>query len=182
MDPPAGGAIKLEYNKSIDVLANDMQTIYAFQKTWRKATSFVGTKAFEMQISNSHLFDSSTSFVGTYTATLFDGVYTIDFTSAEMQVLTARARDNYLYVRFNVSSPVTVTPQLWNISECLDKTQLIQIDRALPISSSTNANTYRIIYDDIKGYNLKIQWKGSGRMAVFFADTCAFAMSSSMFM
>jgi hypothetical protein len=36
-----------------------------------------------------------------------------------------------------------------------------------------------MVYSDFKGCNLKIQWKGSGRMTTYIADTCTFAMTTS---
>lgn len=180
MTPPAGNAILLEYDETVNVAANT-QSIYAFQKTWDKATAFVSTAEFEMQVSNNHLFDASLSnaFLSTYNSSELDGEYLVGFTSAEMRAMTSKALDQYLYVRFVTSQDASITPQLWEISECVDKTQYIQLNVDVAISSSTSSNVYRLLYEDIQGTNLTIKWNGNARMSTYIGDTCTYAMSSS---
>ena len=178
MDPPAGNATLLDYDQSVDVVAND-EAIFAFKKTWRQATAFVGAEEFEMQVSNSHLFDASASgaFVSTYNSSSLNNVHMVGFTSAEMKTLTAKAKDNYLYVRFVVSAANTLTPQYWDISECIDNTSMITPNVSFSAAKGGSA-IYRFAYSDIKGYDLAIQWGASSKMYMYIGDTCSFAMSS----
>ena len=181
MDPPAGGAIKMEYDKSENVAANDLETIYAIQKTWRKATAFTGSKMFEMQISNSFLFDDSESgvFVNSFAASQSDSFYLVGLTAVEMNALTAKALDNYLYVRFLTLDANEITPVYWDISECLDKTHFIKPNVATAISPSTTSNVYRISYSELRGCNLTINWTGYANMTTYIGDTCIYAMSAT---
>ena len=178
MDPPAGGAELLEYDKSVSVASGDL---FAMPKSWKKATEFIASSKMEMQVSNSHLFDAATSgvFVNTYSSLLDDGIYSVGLTSSEMRTLTEDALDSYLYVRFVAPSSLTVTPRYWEISECLDNTQLLSPNVALYISSSTSANVYRIAYADFKGYDMQIKWEGNGRMTTYVGDTCIFSMETT---
>ena len=178
MDPPAGNAQLLEYDKSVSVVSGDL---FAMPKSWKKATEFISSTKMEMQVSNSYLFDATTSgvFVNTYSSLLVDGVYSVGLTSSEMRALSEKALDSYLYVRFMAPVELTITPKYWEISECLDNTQLLSPNVALYISSSTSANIYRIAYADFKGYDLQIKWEGNGRMTTYVGDTCIFSMETS---
>ena len=181
MDPPAGGAIELEYDQPVEVAANDIETIFAMHKTWREATEFIGATNFEMQVSNSHLFDTSISGVilRTYSSSLSDGVHSLGLTSAEMKALTAKAIDNYMYVRFVPAENTVITPTHWDISDCLDNTQAMHADKVLSVSSSTMSNIYRIAYSELEGNNLKIKWDGNANMTVYIGDTCIYSMSTT---
>ena len=178
MDPPAGGAMLLEYDKSVSVASDGL---FAMPKSWKKATEFIASAKMEMQVSNSHLFDATTSgvFVNTYSSLLDDGIYSVGLTSSEMRMLAEKALDSYLYVRFVAPVALTVTPKYWEISECLDNTQLLSPNVALYISSSTSANVYRIAYADFKGYDMQIKWEGNGRMTTYVGDTCIFPMETT---
>lgn len=143
---PQGGATLLEYDKS--VVANSSQ-LYAISKTWRKATQFIidGASNVEMQISNSHLFDASNSnvFVNTYSPSLHNTGNAVAFTSAELITLVDKMLDNYLYIRFVASSNFTLTPKLWDISEGVDKTQILYPNQTFVAKKGGNP-TYRIPY------------------------------------
>lgn len=179
MDLPKGNAILLEYDQPVNVAAND-QSLYAFKKTWREATSFVGTESFEIQVSNSHLFDVAISgtFVNTYKSSLLNDTHTAGFTSAEMKTITSKAKDNYIYIRFVGSQDNTITPQYWNISECIDNTICIVPEVSFSITKG-GSTVYRFAYSDIKGYDLTIEWGAASKMYLYFGDTCSFSMSSS---
>ena len=179
LDPPAGNATRLEYDRSVTAAsANDL---YAFFRTWRSATAFVADQPIEMEVSNSHLFDDSQAyvFVRTYSSEFVDGKHTLALTTAEMLDLVGRMLDNYIYVRFNVSSPTTITPMRWEFSECVDNTMILQANVPLMVSSSSSSTMYRLVYDDIKGADLKIKWAGSRRLNTYIGDTCIFAASST---
>ena len=177
--PPAGNATRLEYNQS--VTATSGNDLYAFFRTWRSATAFVADQPIEMEVSNSHLFDESQAyvFVNTYSSEFVDGKHTLALTTAEMLDLVERMLDNYIYVRFNVTSPTIITPMRWEFSECVDNTMILQANVPLMVSSSSSSNMYRLAYDDIKGADLKIKWAGSRRLNTYIGDTCIFAASST---
>ena len=179
LDPPAGNATRLEYDMS--VTATSANDLYAFFRTWRSATAFVADQPIEMEVSNSHLFDASQAyvFVKSYSSEFVEGKHTLALTTAEMLDLVDRMLDNYIYVRFKVASPTTITPKRWEFSECVDNTMILQANIPLTVSSSSSSNIYRLLYNDIKGAELQIMWAGNRRLNTYIGDTCVFAASSS---
>ena len=179
--PAAGDAIVLEYDKPETVTAADATQLYAFSKTWKQATAFMASNKFEMQVSNSYLFDTSVAnaFVYSYTSELQDAIQTVGFSAAEMANFASKAFDDYLYVRFVVSKTTAIVPRLWEVSECVDATTAIQPNVPLVISPDTKNDFYRLSYKDFSGYDMTIQWGGSTTMKAYIGDTCSFAASAS---
>ena len=179
--PAAGDAIVLEYDKPETVTAAAATQLYAFSKTWKQATAFMASNKFEMQVSNSYLFDTSVAnaFVYSYTSELQDAIQTVGFSSTEMANFASKAFDDYLYVRFVVSKTTAIVPRLWEVSECVDATTAIQPNVPLVISPDTKNNFYRLSYKDFSGYDMTIQWGGSTTMKAYIGDTCSFAASAS---
>ena len=181
--PPAGNAILLEYGKSVNIGANDDSTIYAIPKTWSKATKFITpTKtSFSSKWSNSHLFNNTTNgvFVVDHHSSLVDDTMGVHLTSVELQIMTNVAIDNFIYVVFSAETETSITPTLWEVSECVDITRSILPNKSVNLTTSSKNNVYRLFYDDFKGFDLKVTWTGSKRMNMYMADTCVFAMSST---
>ena len=177
---PANGAVLLEYDKPVSVKANSDQ-LYAFPKTWVNPTMFLpsSTRDFQMQICNSYKFiDSIGIYVNTYSAT-YNGDYAVYLTSQEMTKNTNNAKDKYVYVRFITGKDITVTPYLWNISPCVDKSQPIYANEVLKMTTSASSNYYRLRYDEFSGYDLTVNWEGKTNMTFYVGDTCRFTNSAS---
>ena len=181
MDAALGNATILEYDQPVQVLANDSISLFAIPKTWKKATQFVieGANNVKMQMSNNYLFEKSTGvFINQYTASDYAGTLAVSFTSTELKPLIDKVLDNYLYVRFVSSSAIKVTPKYWDISDCVDNTQLI-VPNVTFTAAKGGKTIYRFNYSDIKGCELTIQWDGVSRMYTYIGDTCSFSMSST---
>ena len=178
--PPAGGAILMEYGKSVAVQANSDQ-LYAFPKTWNNATMFQPSVSgeFQMQICNSHTFVESTGiYVNTYVANMYDE-YAVHMTSLDMEFNTKNAKDKYMYVRFVTSKNTNVTPYLWSVSPCIDVSRPIYANQALNMTSSGSSYFYRLKYSEFSGYDLTVKWEGTTRMTFSIGDTCKFVNNSS---
>ena len=180
-NPPAGGALLLEYDKPIVVAAHDSTTIYAFPKKWNKATKFVSASAeIDMLFSNSHLFDNSQS--GVFATTYYNSKYDdsgVHLTSLDMQSMTKNAIDNFIYVRIYAEMPTTITPMQWVISECMDKSYAISANVPTALYTSSKNNYYRLNYSEYEGYDINIDWTGRSRLYIYMGDTCVFSMSTS---
>ena len=178
--PPAGGAILLEYDKPVSVSANGNE-VFAFPKTWALATMFESPLAgdFKAQVSNSYCFvDSIGVFVNTFAATSYDEL-AVHLSSAELSLMTGKAKDNYLYVRFVTENDMTITPKLWSVSPCVDKSRSLVANDSFEMNSTASTYYYRLRYDDFVGYDLTVDWTGSSQISVYIGDTCKFNKSSS---
>ena len=177
--PPAGGAVLLQYGKSVHVDAN-ATTLFAIPKTWEKATMFVPNSACNLktQFCINHLFEEKN--ITTYSATEFDGEYATYITSAELSSLIRSREGDYLYVRFVVDKAIDITPVIWeNVSPCLDKSYTITPNESMAVGKSSSNNYYRLRYTDYQGYDLTIKWTGSSFLEAYIGDTCQFAFSTS---
>ena len=181
MSGAMGGATVLAYDQPVQVMANDSISLFAIPKTWKKATQFVieGATDVQMQMSNNYLFEKATGiFVNRYVATEMDGEMAVSFTSTELKPLVDKVLDNYLYIRFVSSNTITVTPKLWEISDCVDNTRAL-LPNVTFTAAKGGATIYRFLYADIEGGDLTIKWDGTSRMYTYIGDTCSFAMSST---
>ena len=171
--PAAGGASVLEYEKPETVKSSDATKLFAFSKTWDQATIFNANGKFEMQVSNSHTFDTSVSgvFVLSYASKNIDGLQSVGLSSTEMLTLTSNARDHYIYVRFVVDNTTIIVPRVWNVSECIDITTAIEPNVALTASSS--AKMYRLLYKDFTGADVEIVWEGTSTLQTKILNTCS---------
>ena len=184
MSDANGGATIFAYDQPVQVAANDSISLFAIPKTWKKATQFVieGASNVKMQMSNNFLFETTNlkMFVNEYIAQSFGDDLAVSFTSSEFTPLTNRVldTDNYLYVRFVSSEAFTVTPKLWDISECIDNTKILLPNVKVTIAKG-GGTIYRINYAELQGCEMTIKWDGSSRMYTYIGDTCSFAMSST---
>ena len=184
--PAAGGAVVLEYDKPETVNATDATKLFAFSKTWDQATIFNASGKFEMQLSNSHTFDTSLSdvFVISYSSKNIDGKQSVGLSATEMLTLTSNALDHYIYVRFVVDKQTVIVPRLWNVSECVDATTAIEPKVPVYVSSSSNKEMYRILYKDFSGYPILVEWdpntSSSARLITRILDGCLLNSSNEL--
>lgn len=187
MDPPAGGAILLEYDQMVQLKANDSQ-LYAIPMSWKNATQFVfsgTTKNIQMEISNNHTFEATANnaYVNTYTATTMNGVTAVTLSKSEMSMLSSKILKNYLYVRFYNSDKVSVLPTQWEVSDCLNNTTSLPFNTLISVPKLTTPTVYRIAYAELENATLGLQWvKGSGRnnITITMNGSCDFSSSSQI--
>lgn len=179
VNPPAGGAVLLEYGLPVQVKAND-NAIFAIPKTWKEATKFVTSPAAKMQaeFSNVHTFQlQNGTYVRTYATSTIDDETAVRLTQLELNPMINSNIDNYTYVRFIANQPTTVTPLLWDVSPCMNKAYAITANKEF--ATGGKDIYHRFYFDDYSGYDLTIQWNTTGRPTVYIADTCNFALSKN---
>ena len=178
-----GGAIELEFGKSIQVGAND-NTLYCFPKTWT-ATEFVATNkaALTAYFANDDEFETSSSDANVIDSYAFDvdnGVSSLSLSSKEMRLMTNEAADNYIYVRFVSKEATTITPNAWQVSDCVDESIIINSGERFYVTKGDYMTVFRLYYDDWKGGDLEIAWSASvARLPSYISDTCDYFLSST---
>ena len=183
MSATQGGAVLLEYGKSISLNAND-NSLYCFPKTWT-STQFVGTSEFitKAYFSNTSEFtavDGDAAVLSVRAFSKVNGARELGLSTTEMSVITKKATDDYIYVRFQCAQPTTITPLDWDASFCADKSTVIESYNQYSVPARSGNTIYRLYYDDWKGYDMTVQWLGtSSTFPLYIADTCAYVLSST---
>ena len=181
MSPIQGNAVLLEYGQPIQLKAND-NTLFCFPKSWT-ATQFIASTKSQVKLyaSNTPEFsasDDSDNLLAVYAFNKFDATSELYLSSLEMSKITNKAADDYIYVRFQSSLSLTITPDIWDASDCAGNSILVT-SQTFSVPAKSSSTIYRLLYDDWKGYDMSIKWMGSSDMQVYIADTCYFFLSST---
>lgn len=182
MQSAQGDAVIVELNKPIHIAAND-NSLYCFPRTWG-ATQFVAntefiTKAFFSNTSEFAASETDANVLKAYAMSLVNGERELNLSSREMKALTDEATDDYIYVRFQCASPVTITAYQWSASYCADISTTIIPGERFRIAAKSSSNILRLRYDDWKGYDMSIKWEQVVPLPTYIADTCYFTLSST---
>ena len=181
LSPIQGNAILMEYDKPISLKAND-NTLYCFPRSW-EATQFVANTQFitKIYVSNTIDFtatDDSQNLLSKFAFTLVDNERELKVSSKEMKQITAKASDDYIYVRFQCAQATTIVPSAWDASLCADNSTKITTEPfSVPAKSSNTV--YRLYYDEWKGYDMTVTWMSGTNLKMYIADTCSFFLSSN---
>ena len=174
---PLGDAQILEYGKSVQILANDTNTLYCFPKTWT-STQFISLTQFaiNMYMSNQPDFDASNALASYLFDTEVDKK-ALYLSTKEIIDLKSQAKDDYIYVRFKTASSTLIIPNVWESLECLEYSVRINSNEIKRLPANSSNIVYRFLYDDFVGYDLIIKWTGN-KVPVYIADTCSFVMNN----
>ena len=169
-----GDAILLKHGQPVQLEAND-DRVFCFPKTWKSTEFLAGTSSsMTMHVSNTSEFEiGDATVIRTYPFSIESGNRNLQLTSGDISSLAASATDDYIYVRFECNSATTLTPALWNAGQCIENTIWIPIGQTISIPVS-DKNVYRIIYEDIAGYDLTIKWSGRNTLSTAVAGYCNF--------
>ena len=176
-----GGATLLEYGQSVTVAnANDL---FCFPKNWG-ASMFVAatTKQVKMYVSHSADFTASAedaNVVGVAPFGLENNACALYLSSTELNAYKSGLTEDYLYVRFESETPVTITPDMWSASVCADASTLITPNTTYILAPRSGNTIFRMRYADFEGYPIDIEWYGSGSLPVYIADTCHYVLAQS---
>ena len=174
-----GNAILLEHGKSINLQAND-ERVFCFPKTW-KSTEFLANTQYllDMYVSNTAEFEIDDANVITKYAFSKEGSgRQLQLSTADISTLGASSSDDYVYVRFQCNSSVSLTPVLWNVSSCVANTILVTSGQTFSVVASSNS-VYRLVYGDWKNYDFTMQWTGNNTLNTSFASYCNFTSTAS---
>ena len=181
LSPIQGNAILMEYDKPISLKAND-NTLYCFPRSW-EATQFVANTQFitKAYMSNSIDFtatDESQNLLSMFAFSLVDNKRELSLSSKEMTQITAKASDDYIYVRFQCAQATTIIPSAWDASLCADNSTTIT-SKSFSVPAKSSNTVYRLYYEDWKGYDMKVTWMSGTSLKMYIADTCSFFLSST---
>lgn len=180
---PRNHATLLHYGQTVSLAANDTNRLFAFPREWT-ATQFAAATRhlFTTYISAEpvfHLSAGDTRVLRVNQGYLEEGRRMAYLSDVEMKALFSKTQDDYLYVRFACNEATALTPTPWLASDCALKSTLITPNVAFSVQGSASSQVYRMLYSDIEGYRLTLQWEGNGRNRVYIGDTCNFALSKN---
>lgn len=171
--PPDGGAILLEYGKTVSINADDTQ-LYALSKDtvslrFDSPTEYI----LRMYVGATADFTPETA-LATYQYAVYEGGHTLMLTADELAALWAKTSGKYLYVRFATNAATTVTPDIWYPSECAKKWKEI-LPGELYIERYQRGLVYhKLVYSKWKGGDITIKSAINAACPMFIGDTCGF--------
>jgi hypothetical protein len=172
-----GGAILLKHGQSVKLAAND-ERVFCFPKGWN-ATELVANTEFLMAMHVSATPDFQPGDANVLTVYPFskDGNRRLlQLTTGDFTHWGASVTDDYLYVRFVCNSATTMTPNVWNISTCVDQSILISSGKQFSNSLLDKA-IYRIAYTDWASAGMTISWSQRGSLPIHLSSFCDFKIT-----
>lgn len=178
---PAEGAKMLTYGTAVEIKPGD-ETLYYYHDKWG-ATRFETNNGATVQmfVGNETVGKKKGEYNKAYTYDLSreQGIRYLELSDYEMKALDYSKEQNYIYVRFETTEPVMVTPSKWTPeSDCANKSLLIHMGDTLDIPRNDAGKTiYRLRYDEWKNGDMTItRTKGTGTLKMYVGDTCAFTL------
>ena len=173
MAPPEGGATVLTYNKQTQIPANGLGSLYAIPYSWTRPTLFSTptNNIFRMYVGTTPDFTIDQA-IASYQFDKLPSGHQLGLFEEEMANLQSQIVGKYLYVRFQCAQATTILPTIWSPSECVTKAQRIKPDETVSIASKSTVN-HRLLYTDIQGGDMTIEWKcQTGACPFFLGDSC----------
>lgn len=180
MDPPRNGAKLLYYDKSVTLLANDTNALFAIPKSWEEGTKFTvpTNHIFRMYIDENPDFTLDKARYSFQFKRADDGhIYTLE--AAEMKDIVKKATD-YMYVRFECTARTSFLATEWSPSECMAKWPVLEKGKTISATPQTgSAQYYRLYYNDWEGGDISLLWgqaTWSGQVTI--GDSCEFNVAA----
>jgi hypothetical protein len=176
--PPDGGAILLEYGKTVSINADDTQLFALSKDTVSLRFDSPTDYILRMYVGATADFTPETA-LATYQYAVYEGGHTLMLTADELAALWAKTSGKYLYVRFATNAATTVTPDIWYPSECAKKwNNLPQGNLSIKRIASERVY-YKIVYSEWKGGDITIKDTKGSVVDVYVEDTCGFETSDT---
>lgn len=183
VEGPLAEAIEMEKDQSYDIA--EASQYYYFRKTWEnEPLQFAATGS-----------DPITAHFGTtpdFTVSEDDANYlgkrmfeptpegqTLDLSIPELQTYTKEGEYLFTFVRFDISTPTTITPQTWATSACVGNTVLLPTETTLGMRKQSYVPTYRLRHADWSKQDMDFCLDGVSYTYLFIGDTCTFNATSS---
>ncbi len=176
--PPDGGAVLLQYGKTVSINADDTQ-LYALSKDtvslrFDSPTDYI----LRMYVGATADFTPETA-LATYQYAVYEGGHTLMLTADELAALWAKTSGKYLYVRFATNAATTVTPDIWYPSECAKKWKEI-LPGELYIERYQRGLVYhKLVCSKWKGGDITIKSAINASCPVAIGDTCGFPSNAN---
>ncbi len=183
LSPIQGGAILLEYGKTVEVA--DSNQLFCFPRTWTSAVEFVSPTKYvmEMYAGNNIEFSTSTTdskVLASYSFLMDGNNRTLQLSYKDLSQLLAKATDDYIYIRFKCNTPTTVMPMVWLLSECAGQSLLVVPSREINVPANSDGVLYRLRYEDWMEYEMSVKWNNRVRpVPVSIASTCNFSVTTA---
>lgn len=176
--PPDGGAILLEYGKTVSINADDTQLFALSKDTVSLRFDSPTEYILRMYVGATADFTPETA-LATYQYAVYEGGHTLMLTADELAALWAKTSGKYLYVRFATNAATTVTPDIWYPSECAKKWKEI-LPGALYVESYKRGLVYhKLVYSKWKGGDITIKSNIGASYPVAIGDTCGFPSNAN---
>ena len=171
--PPDGGAVLLQYGKTVSIEANDTQLFALSKDTVSLRFDSPTDYILRMYVGAAADFTPETA-LATYQYAVYEGGHTLMLTADELAALWAKTSGKYLYVRFATNAATTVTPDIWYPSECAKKWKEI-LPGELYIERYQRGLVYhKLVYSKWKGGDITIKSAITAACPMFIGDTCGF--------
>ena len=176
--PPDGGAILLEYGKTVSINADDTQLFALSKDTVSLRFDSPTDYILRMYVGATADFTPETA-LATYQYAVYEGGHTLMLTADELAALWAKTSGKYLYVRFATNAATTVTPDIWYPSECAKKWKEI-LPGELYIERYQRGLVYhKLVYSKWKGGDITIKSNIGASCPVAIGDTCGFPSNAN---
>ena len=176
--PPDGGAILLEYGKTVSIEANDTQLFALSKDTVSLRFDSPTEYILRMYVGATADFTPETA-LATYQYAVYEGGHTLMLTADELAALWAKTSGKYLYVRFATNAATTVTPDIWYPSECAKQWKEI-LPGELYIERYQRGLVYhKLVYSKWKGGDITIKSAINDACQMFIGDTCGFQSNAN---
>ena len=176
--PPDGGAILLEYGKTVSIEANDTQLFALSKDTVSLRFDSPTEYILRMYVGATADFTPETA-LATYQYAVYEGGHTLMLTADELAALWAKTSGKYLYVRFATNAATIVTPDIWYPSECAKKWNNLPQGNLSIKRIASGRVYYKIVYSEWKGGDITIKETKGNLVDVYVEDTCGFATSDT---
>lgn len=176
--PPDGGAILLEYGKTVSIEANDTQLFALSKDTGSLRFDSPTDYILRMYVGATADFTPKTA-LATYQYPVYEEGHTLMLTADELAALWAKTSGKYLYVRFETNDNTTVTPNIWYPSECAKKWNNLPQGNLSIKRIASGRVYYKIVYSEWKGGDITIKDTKGYVVDVYVEDTCGFETSDT---
>lgn len=178
--PPDGGATLLRYDKPVTIMANDTNALYALRRDTVALRFDTPTDhVMRMYIGATADFTPTTALASYQYIVTSDG-HALMITASELETLWASATGNYLYVRFDTGARTSVTPSVWQPSDCALKWKELEPGTMNVTRSGAGRVYHKLVYSKWQGGDITFQWgHTSATCPLFIGETCTFAPNTN---
>lgn len=179
----------LEYDKPVDVLANDVEQLYYFPKKWANQRNLLFSASPDAHISA--YVGKEASFAADKTDDKCMGVYAFHSAEAggaelglskpELQPIYNQIADmeDFIYVRFESDQDVSLTPTRWAATPCIEKSEEISTTDSCRLPKESSLTPWRIHYAQWSRQDMQLCWKGWSDLKMYISDTCSYSLTST---
>lgn len=179
-------AVQLKLDKAADVMANDGEQVYFFDKEWCDSNvKFISSNKRNVKayFAKSVVFNAENKDPNVLAIVDFiikDNVMQLGLTSTEMSKMFSTLKGDHVFVKFLAESSCSITPTIWSVGDCAKKSTEIYPTDSIYLPAPNTSTSWRIDQDLWSKYDVKIYWSSLANNKIYLADTCTgFGLSPS---